>query len=176
MSGVPERLRNLSEREFYHVAVELRVEVLGIVASSVIPKSRRFTFAVPMAQTARDVVMEVVTADAFYPGSEENVAARKRHLTLAIAACEMLMQDAQAYIEVYRRRGEAVRKALVKQDKGGGSGTEADPYVFVPNTLLTLAAFYCEASGGDAYAYMPADGVPKTYATWADALPDMVRF
>ncbi len=109
MSGVPERLRNLSEREFYHVAVELRVEVLCIVASSVIPKSRRFTFAVPMAQTARDVVMEVVAADAFYPGSEENVAARKRHLTLAIAACEMLMQDAQAYIEVYRRRGEAVR-------------------------------------------------------------------
>ncbi len=71
---------------------------------------------------------------------------------------------------------EAARKALVKQDKGGGSGTEADPYVFVPNTLLTLAAFYCEQSGGDAYAYMPADGTAKTYTSWADALPDMVRF
>lgn len=27
LSGVPERLRNLSEREFYNTAIELRVEV-----------------------------------------------------------------------------------------------------------------------------------------------------
>ena len=45
MSGVPERLRNLSEREFYNTAIELRVEVLGIITSSAIPKSQRFTFA-----------------------------------------------------------------------------------------------------------------------------------
>lgn len=106
MSGVPERLRNLSEREFYNTAIELRVEVLGIVTSSAIPKSQRFTFAVPMAETARSVVYNIVKSEAFYPNTAENVAARKRYLTLAVADCEQLYQDAQAYLEVYRRKGD----------------------------------------------------------------------
>ena len=106
MSGVPERLRNLSEREFYNTAIELRVEVLGIVTSSAIPKSQRFTFAVPMAETARSVVYNIVKSEAFYPNTAENVAARKRYLTLAVADCEQLYQDVQAYLEVYRRKGD----------------------------------------------------------------------
>lgn len=106
MSGVPERLRSLSACEFYNTAIELRVEVLGLITSSAIPKSQRFTFAVPMAETARGVVYNIVKAEAFYPNTEENVAARKRYLTLAIADCEQLYQDAQAYLEAYRRRGD----------------------------------------------------------------------
>lgn len=106
MSGVPERLRNLSSYEFYNTAIELRVEVLSIITSSAIPKSRRFTFAVPMAETARSVVYNIVRGYAFYPNSAENVAARKRYYTLAIADCEQLYQDAQAYLEVYRRKGD----------------------------------------------------------------------
>ncbi len=107
MSGVPERLRSLSTCEFYNTAIELRVEVLGIITSSAIPKSQRFTFAVPMAETARSVVYNIVKGQAFYPNSPENVAARKRHYTLAIADCEQLYQDTQAYLEVYRRKGSA---------------------------------------------------------------------
>ncbi len=106
MSGVPERRRKLSEFEFYNQAVELRIEVLMLVSGSAIPKSRRFTFAVPMADTAREVVHNIVRADAFYPNSEENVSARRRYLTLAIADVEQLRQDAQAYLEVYRRKGD----------------------------------------------------------------------
>ncbi len=106
MSGVPERQRGLSAFEFYNTAIELRIEVLMLVSGSAIPKSRRFTFAVPMAETAREVVHNVVRADAFYPNSEENVAARRRYLTLAIADVEQLRQDAQAYLEVYRRKGD----------------------------------------------------------------------
>lgn len=107
MSGVPERLRSLSTCEFYNTAIELRVEVLGIITSSAIPKSQRFTFAVPMAETARSVVYNIVKGQAFYPNSPENVAARKRHYTLAIADCEQLYQDTQAYLEAYRRKGSA---------------------------------------------------------------------
>ena len=106
MSGVPERLRNLSSYEFYNTAIELRVEVLSIITSSAIPKSRRFTFAVPMAETARSVVYNIVRGYAFYPNNMDNVAARKRYYTLAIADCEQLYQDAQAYLEVYRRKGD----------------------------------------------------------------------
>jgi len=105
MSGVPERLRNLSDHEFYNTAIELRLEVLSVISSSAIPKSQRFTVAVPMAQTARGVVYNIVKADAFYPNTAENVAARKRYLTLAIADCEQLYQDSQAYLENDRRKG-----------------------------------------------------------------------
>lgn len=80
--------------------------MLGLITSSAIPKSQRFTFAVPMAETARGVVYNIVRGYAFYPNSMDNVAARKRYYTLAIADCEQLYQDAQAYLEVYRRKGD----------------------------------------------------------------------
>lgn len=118
MSGVPERLRNLSEREFYNNAIELRVEVLGIITSSAIPKSQRFTFAVPMAETARSVVYNIVKSEAFYPNTPENVAARKRYLTLAVADCEQLYQDAQAYLEVYRRKGDTQHAGGIRAHGG----------------------------------------------------------
>lgn len=73
-------------------------------------------------------------------------------------------------------KAQATAQAALKKAGQQGSGTEDDPYVFTANQLLTLAAFYCESAGSEAYAYMPADGTPKTYASWEDALPDMVKF
>lgn len=98
MSGVPVRLRNISQFEFYNTAIDIRVRITRLVASSAVPKSYRFTFAVPMAQTARSMVYNIVTADAFYPNSEDAVTMRKRHLTLAIADCEQLYQDMQCLL------------------------------------------------------------------------------
>lgn len=98
MSGVPVRLRNISQFEFYNTAIDLRVRITRLVVSSAVPKSYRFTFAVPMAQTARSMVYNIVTADAFYPNSEDAVTLRKRHLTLAIADCEQLYQDMQCLL------------------------------------------------------------------------------
>ena len=111
MSGVPERLRGLSECEFYNTAVELRAEVLALVHSSAMPKSQRFTFAVPMAETARGVVRDVCRGQAFYPNTEKNVEARKGYYTMAVAGCEMLMQDCQAFLALARRVGNAGAKA-----------------------------------------------------------------
>lgn len=98
MSGVPVRLRNISQFEFYNTAIDIRVRITRLVTSSAVPKSYRFTFAVPMAQTARSMVYNIVTADAFYPNSEDAVTLRKRHLTLAIADCEQLYQDMQCLL------------------------------------------------------------------------------
>lgn len=98
MSGVPVRLRNISQFEFYNTAIDTRVRITRLVTSSAVPKSYRFTFAVPMAQTARSMVYNIVTADAFYPNSEDAVTLRKRHLTLAIADCEQLYQDMQCLL------------------------------------------------------------------------------
>ena len=92
------RLRNISQFEFYNTAIDIRVRITRLVTSSAVPKSYRFTFAVPMAQTARSMVYNIVTADAFYPNSEDAVTMRKRHLTLAIADCEQLYQDMQCLL------------------------------------------------------------------------------
>ena len=98
-------MRSLSDYEFSSNADELRLEVLSVVSSSAIPKSRRFTFAVPMAETAREIVVEIERGEAYYPNTPGNVEARKSHYTLAIAACNALMRDVQALIEDGKRKG-----------------------------------------------------------------------
>lgn len=100
MGGVYQRNRNLSSFEYYNSAIALRTEVTKLAVSSSIPKAYRFVFAVPMAETARGIVYNIVKADAFYPNTEENVSARKRYLTLAVADCEQLIQDMQCLMSM----------------------------------------------------------------------------
>lgn len=99
--SVYESRRSESEIGFYHRAVEIRAKVTKLVRSEkVVPKSSRFIFAVPMAETARSMVCNIVTGMEFFPSSEENVAQRKRYYTLAIADCRMLQEDMKCLIEV----------------------------------------------------------------------------
>ena len=59
------------------------------------PKKYRLILGVPMVQTAKDLVDDVVRADSFYPNTAHGVLWRKHYLTLAIADCYRLEQDAQ---------------------------------------------------------------------------------
>ena len=93
MSGVYERNRHLSSLEYFTVATEIRREITKKVTTKQLPKSYRFVFAVPMAETARGLVFNLVKADAFYPNTQRNVDERKRYMTLAIADCNQLLQD-----------------------------------------------------------------------------------
>lgn len=72
------RNRNLSSFEYFNTAVAIRNDVTRLVTSRDVPKSYRFIFAVPMAETARSVVFNLVKADAFYPNTPRNVDERKR--------------------------------------------------------------------------------------------------
>ena len=107
--SVPERLRNLSDREFFNTAIAMRTAVLRVANGSAIPKSLRFTFAVPMAQSARSVVENILIADAFYPNTPASVEKRKEYLTCAIAQCDMVMQDLQAFIDFQQQRNSQVK-------------------------------------------------------------------
>lgn len=80
------RNRNLSSFEYFNTAVAIRNDVTRLVTSRDVPKSYRFIFAVPMAETARSVVFNLVKADAFYPNTPRNVDERKRYTTLASAS------------------------------------------------------------------------------------------
>lgn len=98
MSGVYMRNRNLSSFEYFNTAVAIRNDVTRLVTSRDVPKSYRFIFAVPMAETARSVVFNLVKADAFYPNTARNVDERKRYMTLALADLNQLYQDIQSIL------------------------------------------------------------------------------
>lgn len=121
MSGVYQRNRNLSNFEYYNSAIAPRAEVTKLAVSNSIPKAYRFVFAVPMAETARGIVYNIVKADSFYPNTEENVTARKRYLTLAVADCEQLVQDIQCLLSmglpVKASRVEAIIDDVEKEIK-----------------------------------------------------------
>lgn len=92
------RNRNLSSFEYFNTAVAVRNDVTRLVTSRDVPKSYRFIFAVPMAETARSVVFNLVKADAFYPNTARNVDERKRYMTLALADLNQLYQDMQSLL------------------------------------------------------------------------------
>ena len=92
------RNRNLSSFEYFNTAVAIRNDVTRLVTSRDVPKSYRFIFAVPMAETARSVVFNLVKADAFYPNTARNVDERKRYMTLALADLNQLYQDMQSLL------------------------------------------------------------------------------
>ena len=98
MSGVYMRNRNLSAFEYFNTAVAIRNDVTRLVTSRDVPKSYRSIFAVPMAETARSVVFNLVKADAFYPNTARNVDERKRYMTLALADLNQLYQDMQSLL------------------------------------------------------------------------------
>ena len=99
MSGVYMRNRNLSSFEYFNTAASIRNDVTRLaVTSRDVPKSYRFIFAVPMAETAQSVVFNLVKADAFYPNAPRNVDERKRYMTLALADLNQLYQDMQSLL------------------------------------------------------------------------------
>lgn len=101
LSGVHQRNRQLSEYEFYHRAIAIRVEVTKLMASqSVVPKSYRFLLSVPTVETARSIVYNITRADSFYPSNSANAIERRKYLTLAVADCEQLLQDFQCLLDL----------------------------------------------------------------------------
>ena len=130
MSTVLARYRDLSNYEYFTTAVRIRKEITALVTSSALPKSYLFVFAVPMAETARSIVHNLVTANAFYPNTEHNVCQRRHYMTLAVADCEQIMQDLQCLIELgivkvsrCERMAEDVETAI-KLIKGARKGVK----------------------------------------------------
>ena len=120
----------MSNYEYFTTAVRIRKEITALVTSSALPKSYRFVFAVPMAETARSIVHNLVTANAFYPNTEHNVCQRRHYMTLAVADCEQIMQDMQCLIELgivkvsrCERMAEDVETAI-KLIKGARKGVK----------------------------------------------------
>lgn len=101
------------------------------MASSAVPKSYRFILAVPMAETARSLVFNLVKADAFYPNTARNVEERKHYMTLAIADLQQLYQDLQCLmamnLPVKVARFEAISESIesdIKLIKGARAGVK----------------------------------------------------
>ena len=59
------------------------------------------------------------------------------------------------------------------EDSTGADGTEAHPYAFEPGTPCIPNAYYTAPTK---YVFMPADAAKHSYASWADAVADMVEW
>ncbi|MCB6760052.1 hypothetical protein LI088_04100 [Adlercreutzia equolifaciens] len=129
--GVYARKRGLSSREFFFRAMCIRDEVVRVVHKErLVPKSYRFTFAVPMCETARSMIANIERADAFYPNSSWAVIERKKYLALAIADANTLYDDLACLVEV---RGGA-KKNPDGSEEPGRSGIDLNEM----RELLTL--------------------------------------
>lgn len=100
MSGVHLRDRSLSSYEFYHKAIQIRNTVNKLMCSRKLPKTYRLTNAVPTCQIAREMVYEITKASKFYPNTSLNCHERRRHLALAMAACEQLKLEMQTLLDI----------------------------------------------------------------------------
>jgi hypothetical protein len=101
MSGVYVRNRSLSELQWIMTAKEIRKEIDQIAHSEkVIPKSWRFTHALPLCEEAKNLVHHTRRAYDRYPNTAKNVRERKEFLTLALDDCYDLVDDLQELKDV----------------------------------------------------------------------------
>ena len=115
------RKRNLSTKKFFMKALDIQTETARLAhKDSVVPKSYRFTFGVPMCETARSIVANIEYADASYPNTSWGVIERKKHLAMAIADANTLYDLIACLIEVR----EGPRKEQSDADEGKEDGAE----------------------------------------------------
>ena len=110
MSGVYARRRKLSEYEFVANARKIKVEVNRLVLNEkYVPKRYRFTNAVPAIDAARGITRNLNMSARFYPNTAANVIERRKHLSLALAECDNLMDELQDMIDLGLGLKDALR-------------------------------------------------------------------
>lgn len=123
------RKRNLSTKQFSIKALDIQTETARLAhKESVVPKSYRFTFGVPMCETARSMVANIERADASYPNTSWGVIERKKSLAMAIADANTLYDLIACLIEVRKgprkERPDAGEENPEKRDARRGGGID----------------------------------------------------
>ena len=118
------RHRGLSHKTFFMKAIEVYAEVAKIAHNEkVVPKRYRFTFGVPMCETALSIVQNIERGDAFYPNTSWGVIERKKYMALAMADANSLADMLTCLIEVRggprKNESENDESAQTKRDGVG---------------------------------------------------------
>ena len=109
------RKSGLSSKEWFIKAQQIEVEAARLAhKESVVPKSYRFTFGVPMCEVSRSIVANIERADAMYPNTSWGVIERKKYLALAMADGNTLYDLIACLIEV--REGPRKKKEADGED------------------------------------------------------------
>lgn len=95
--SVYERNRSISSVEYHYKATKIYPEVCRVAVSRHVPKSHRFTLAVPMANNARDILYHINKAEEFKGVDKDKY---KEHLRYAHAACIQTFDDLQCLLEI----------------------------------------------------------------------------
>ena len=96
MSGVLKRNRGESKLGYYDLARRIQIQIIRLMGSEkIVPKSYRFTIALPTVQDAKRLVQHITHASDFYPSDEQRLWERKRHFLEAVGCCDDLIMDLQ---------------------------------------------------------------------------------
>lgn len=101
MSGVLARNRGESKVAYQDTARKIEVEIIRLMGSEkIVPKSYRFTIALPTVRHARRLMEEVRHGVDFYPTDERRLWERKRHWLEAVGCCDDIVDDLQLIREL----------------------------------------------------------------------------
>ena len=92
--SVPVGKRKTSPLEWQVLATDIRVEIIRLMGSEkIVPKSMRFTLAIPTVKDAHALVRSVIHARDVYPTDRQAYELRRRHLMDAVGWCDVLEDD-----------------------------------------------------------------------------------
>ena len=101
MSNVLARNRKLTKYDFYNTAIDIRTELTKFCMNEKnIPKRWRFIHAIPIIESANELVELVVASHVIYPSTVATAEKRKELQLDAIATVEVLYQKLQFALEI----------------------------------------------------------------------------
>lgn len=92
--SVPVNRRHTSSLEWQSLAATIRVEIIQLMGSEkIVPKSMRFTLALPTVKDAHRLMREIVLARDSYPTDYDMWVKRRNHLINCVSFCDILEDD-----------------------------------------------------------------------------------
>lgn len=92
--SVPVYKRKTSPLEWQTQAEEIRIEIIRLMGSEkIVPKSMRFTLAIPTVRDSHALVREIIHARDTYPTDKATFEKRRTHLINATSMCDVLQSD-----------------------------------------------------------------------------------
>ncbi len=107
--------------QFFQTAVDIQDKLIEFcMKEEIIPKKYRFIYAIPIIQTAQELVDNIVDANTIYVKSNEDAIERRRYQQRASGDCEKLLQKLQSLRRVRKISGNKMEEVagMIISEKG----------------------------------------------------------
>lgn len=107
--------------QFFQTAVDIQDKLIEFcMKEEIIPKKYRFIYAIPIIQTAQELVDNIVDANTIYVKSNEDAIERRKYQQRASGDCEKLLQKLQSLRRVRKISGNKMEEitGMIISEKG----------------------------------------------------------